>query len=240
MPFTEKVLWVVNYNTIGQFVDMADRAGATAVAVRTDNQVELAIQRFHAKGIKVYGWRWPSANTDPCMKEAAKAARLLKDADMDGYFADPEGEPGKPYDWNRPGLANLADDFCQTVKAGDPTKRFGVTSHYKASLLFADLPFATFFAHADVLLPQAYWRVAGGNVFKGDPAQNYRLSLKHWQNAGGAADKIVPMGGEIALTTPAKIAEYTGAAALADRSELHFYTAGQGVPDAVWAAIRNA
>jgi hypothetical protein len=240
MAFSEKVLWVVNYNTIDQFIALADRAGANAVATRTDNNVELAINRFHARGVKVYGWRWPSANKDPAMKEAGKAAKLLKEAGMDGYFVDPEGEPGKPWDWNKPGLANLADDFCQTVRDGNPGKRFGVTSHYKARLVFPNLPWAAFFKNADVLLPQAYWRVGGGNVFKGDPAQNYRLSLKHWRDAGGSSDLIVPMAGEIGLTTATKIAEHTAAAAENGRTELHFYTALPNVPDTVWNAIRMA
>ena len=240
MATTEKILWVVHYNTIDDFVAMSEKAGATGVAIRTDNNLELAIERFHKKGIKVYGWRWPSANQDPAMKEAAKGAKLLRDFGMDGYFVDPEGEPGKPWDWNKSGLSNLADDFCSTVRAGDPAKRFGVTSHFKAQLVFPKLPWAAFFAHADVLLPQAYWRVAGGIVFKGDPAQNYRFALKHWANAGGNPDLIVPMAGEIALTTATKIAEHAAEAVNNGRSELHFYTALPSVMAPIWQAIKNA
>lgn len=240
MSFSEKVLWVVHYDHIDDFLAEADRAGATAVAIRSDNNLELAIKRFHARGLKVYGWRWPSSHIDPALKEAAKAAHLLRDFGMDGYFVDPEGAPGKPWDWNRTGLSSLAEDFCQTVRAGDTSKRFGVTSHYRAQLVYPQLPWASFFEHADVLLPQAYWRVAGGNVHMGDPAQNYRLALKHWENAGGEPAKIVPMAGEIALTTATKIGEHAAQAAASGRSELHFYTALPGVAAAVWNAIKSA
>lgn len=240
MPFTEKILWVVNYSTINKFIDRADRAGATAVAIRTDNKIETAIQRFHAKGVKVYGWRWPSAQPHRAMMQAEHAARLLREAGMDGYFVDPEGAPDQLYDWDRNGLESLADDFCQTVREGNPAARFGVTSHFKARLVHPRLPFATFFAHADVLLRQVYWRVAGGNVAYGNPAENYRNAFTHWTNAGGSIDRIVPMAGEIALTTAAKIEDHADAASEAGRTELHFYTALPTVPDAVWTAIRSA
>src|SRR5262249_31836168 len=80
--------------------------GATAVAIRTDNDLLTAIPAFHHKGLKVYGWRWPSAQRDGAMKEADHAASLLSKG-LDGYIADPEGAPGKPFDWDRRGLDHL-------------------------------------------------------------------------------------------------------------------------------------
>lgn len=240
MPAQTKILWVVNYNALDDFHQLAVDAGVTAVAIRTDNNLSKAIPKFHAAGLKVYGWRWPSAQSDPAMLQAHRAADLVKNHGMDGYFVDPEGEPGKHYDWNQKGLGSLAQDFCATVKAASPTIRFGVTSHYKAKQIFPNLPWTEFLAAADVLLPQAYWRVAGGNVYKGDPAQNYRLSIKHWTNAGGSAEKIVPMAGEIALTNAQAIKTYAAEAAAQGRNELHFYTSLPGISKAVWSAIAKA
>jgi hypothetical protein len=127
----EKVLWVVNYNKLDEFVRQASDIGATGVAIRSDNNLSQAIAKFHAKGIKVFGWRWPSAHRDPCLNEAAKIANLLGKG-LDGYFVDPEGEKGKPYDWDLPGLEGLAEDFCRTITSAAPNKPFGVSSHYRA------------------------------------------------------------------------------------------------------------
>ncbi len=240
MPATEKILWVVGYNSLDAFHDLAMNAGVTGVAIRTDNNLVKAIPKFHNSGLKVFGWRWPSANRDPAMTQAAKAASLLKDEGMDGYFVDPEGEKGKHWDWDQPGLENLAGDFCAEVKEAAPGKRFGVTSHFKAHKVFPNLPWQPFLEAADVLLPQSYWRVAGGNVFKGNPAQNYRLGIKHWTDAGGNPARIVPMAGEIALTTAAKISEYAAEAAIQGRTELHFYTSTPVVTPSVWQAIAAA
>lgn len=96
---TEKVLWVVNYDELKWFVGRAKYVKATAVAIRTDNDLLKAIPAFKDEGIKVYGWRWPSAKRDAAMKEAAKVADLLAKG-LDGYFVDPEGDTGKPWDWN--------------------------------------------------------------------------------------------------------------------------------------------
>src|SRR5450432_1584920 len=45
----QKVLWVVGYHRLGDFLDRATRVGATAVAIRTDraNYFEHAIPEFH-------------------------------------------------------------------------------------------------------------------------------------------------------------------------------------------------
>ena len=57
----DKILWVVNYDKLSDFVAEASAAKVTGVAIRTDNDLDAAITAFHAKNIKVYGWRWPSA-----------------------------------------------------------------------------------------------------------------------------------------------------------------------------------
>src|SRR5437588_6659224 len=175
----DKVLWVVNYNSLNQFLQRAVTAKATAVAIRTDNDIAQAIGPVHNAGLKLYGWRWPSAQTNDAMAEANRAAALLAQG-MDGYFVDPEGEPGKPYNWDQAGLDQLADNFCNTIKSAAGAKTLGVTSHYLGKQVFAKLPWASFFKHADVLLPQAYWRVGGGVVHHGKPAENYQMSIQAW------------------------------------------------------------
>ena len=74
----DKILWVVNYDKLSDFVAEASAAKVTGVAIRTDNDLDAAITAFHAKNIKVYGWRWPSAKEDAAMKEAAKAHAHLE------------------------------------------------------------------------------------------------------------------------------------------------------------------
>lgn len=232
-----KILWVVAYDSAQSFLDQAKAVGATGVAIRTDNDIANALPAFHSAGIEVYGWRWPSANRDPAMLEAKKVAGLLRNG-MDGYYVDPEGEPGKPYDWNKPGLAQLASDFCQTVKNAAPDKPLGVTSHYLAKSIFPNLPWKEFFAYADILLPQSYWRVAGGNVGHGIPGDNYARGIEFWTKAGGEGDKIVPMGGEIGFAKATEIGAYAAAATAAGRNEVHFYTSLPGINPSVLAAIK--
>ena len=232
----DKILWVVNYDKLSDFVAEASAAKVTGVAIRTDNDLDAAITAFHAKNIKVYGWRWPSAKEDAAMKEAAKAVALFGKG-LDGYYVDPEGEKGKPYDWDLPGLGPLAAKFSQTIANAAAGKPYGVTSHYRGKAQHKNLPWAEFFQHATVLLPQAYWRVEGGVVGHGDPADNYAQALKFWKAAGGKLERIKPMAGEIAFAKPAEINAYAAAAAANHVSELHFYTATDTVTPAVWAAI---
>ena len=235
----EKILWVVDYNSLSQFIQRAVAARVTAVAVRTSNNMPEAIAAAHAANLKIYGWRWPSAQPVGAMAEANRAATLLTQG-MDGYFADPEGEPGQPFDWNQPGLADLANQFCTTIKSAAGTKPLGVTSHFLAKERFPNLPWAAFFQHADVLLPQAYWRVAQGPVHHANPVQNFRDSIEAWVQAGGAREKIQPMAGELRRVTGAEISEYVGEANSQGITTLHFYTDEAGITQDVWNAIEQA
>jgi hypothetical protein len=231
-----KILWVVNYNDVQAFARAARHMGATGVAIRTDNNLAQALDVFHGIGMQVFGWRWPSAQHDSAMREADKVASAFH-AGLDGYFADPEGAPGYPWDWDRSGLEVVAEQFCAAITAAAQGKPFGVTSHFRAKEIFPHLPWATFFRHADVFLPQAYWRVAGGPVGKGIPSENYGKAISAWSAAGATPSRIVPMAGEIALAQPAEIADY-GKAALRHRvKDLHFYAHRPQVSGAVWEAI---
>jgi hypothetical protein len=235
----EKVLWVVSYHSLPQFINRAVAANATAVAIRTDNDMPEAIAAAHAANLKIYGWRWPSARSVPLMAEADRAVSFL-DQGMDGYYVDPEGEEGQPYDWNQHGLEQRASDFCARVKEAAGTRPLGVTSHYRAAEIFPRLPWAAFFEHADVLLPQAYWRVTGGVVGHGDPTENYNRSIDAWVQTGGDEAKIQPMAGELRSVTGPQITDYATAAQNAGIQGLHYYTDEPGIAAEVWDAVRQS
>jgi hypothetical protein len=234
-----KVLWVVDYNSLDKFIQRAVEAKVTAVAVRTTNNMPEAIAAAHAANLKIYGWRWPLSTPAGAMTEANRAATLLTQG-MDGYFADPEGEPGKPFDWNKPGLDEVANQFCTTIKSAAGTKPLGVTSHYRAKQIFPNLPWAAFFQHADVLLPQAYWRVDQGPVHNANPVENFRDSIQAWVQAGGAREKIQPMAGELRHVSGAEIGQYVAEANNQGITTLHFYTDEAGIGQDVWNAITQA
>jgi hypothetical protein len=234
----EKVLWVVGYNSLTQFINRAVAANVTAVAVRTDNNMPQAITAAHNANLKIYGWRWPSAKPGPAMAESDRAVMFLNQG-MDGYFVDPEGSEHSD-NWDQNGLEQLARDFCTRVKQTAGARPLGVTSHYRAREIFTRLPWEAFFEHADVLLPQAYWRSDGGTIGSGDPAQNYQRSIQAWMDAGGDQAKIVPMAGELRRVTGVEITEHVGAAQNAGIPTLHFYTDEPGISSGVWDAIRQA
>jgi Bacterial SH3 domain len=246
LNITEKVLWIVNYpksdsgNPFGLdwFVDRASFIGATAVAIRTDNDLDAAISAFHPLGIKVYGWRWPSAQRDRALDEAERVIALYQRG-LDGYYADPEGAPGEHYDWNQNNLASLAEEFCKKITTAAPNKPFGTTSHFRAKQVHPKLPWKSFFKYSTVLLPQAYWKSEDGLIAGGDPEQNYQTSLKEWSLVGGSPEKIVPMAGELKFSTAKNINDYLQSAVEQDKTELHFYTANKGVSNTVWNAIKE-
>ncbi len=234
-----KILWVVNYDSLEDFVSKSREVGATGVAIRSDNNLPAAISAFHDRNIKVFAWRWPSAMRDPCMREADKIVDLL-DKGLDGYFVDPEGAPGKPYNWDQPGLDALAEEFCRAITSAAPGKPFGTTSHYRGKRTFSNLPWASFFRFSSLLLPQAYWRSTDGTIGHGIPQDNYNKSLQFWAETGGDRAKIVPMAGELAVSTADEIREYANAAAAQNIGDLHFYTHEDGVHSTVWDAVAAA
>jgi hypothetical protein len=234
----DKVLWVVSYPSLEWFIDRATFIKATAVAIRTDNDMETAISAFHAKGIKVYGWRWPSAQRARALKEAKRVVELLSRG-LDGYYVDPEGEEGKHYDWDQPDLDKIAEEFCHQITMTSPSKVFGTTSHFRGGKIFTQLPWKVFIKYSNILLPQAYWRVKQGTVSGGNPEKNYLTALDEWQLLGGARNLIVPMAGELEHANAAEIESYAEAAKMQGVSSLHFYTATEAVKSDVWKAIAN-
>lgn len=239
MPHFQKTIWVVNYDKLDDFVEKCVSVGASSVAIRTDNDLVKAIPAFHKKNISVFGWRWPSAKRDTAMREADKVAQLLKQ-EMDGYYVDPEGAKGQPYDWDQSGLEQLASDFCERIRSADPDKTFGVTSHYLGKKVFGKLPWSTYFKYANVFLPQAYWRSTQGVIGHGIPEDNFRMAQECWQKIGAPKEKIFPMAGELGVATASEIDAYVKEAARQEISSLHFYTFEESVKDSVWSAVAKA
>jgi hypothetical protein len=239
MAFKDKVLWAVGYTNLAAFRDQATKVGATAVAIRTDNDIPAAVAAFHAVDVKVFGWRFPSVQHDKTMYEAQRVAEFFK-AGMDGYFADPESDTSAYDNWDQKGLAPLATEFCQAIVAAAAGKPFGVTSHYRAKFVEPNLPWAAFFQFATVLLPQAYWRDENGIIGHGIPGDNYVMAITSWVQAGGAKAKIQPMGGGLLQSKAADIAAYAKAASTAGVDTVHFYTYDETVSNAVWNAIAAA
>jgi hypothetical protein len=174
------------------------------------------------------------------MREAREAVELFAHG-LDGYYVGPEAAPGQATcDWDRPGLADLATRFCETVSSAANGRPFGVTSHYRAMARHPHLPWAAFFAHATVLLPRACWRSADATVGHGDPADYYATSIALWESAGAEHDLIVPMAGELDKVTAAEIRAYAAKATSEGVEDLHFYADQPSVKPAVRAAVRRA
>ena len=239
LQLEEKVLWVVNYSNLDWFVERATFVKATAVAIRTDNDLDTAISSFHAKGIKVYGWRWPSAERERALKEAKNVVDLLGKG-LDGYYVDPEGESGKHFDWNKKNLDAVAENFCKIITSASTGKPFGTTSHFRGKKVFDQLPWNIFFKYSNIFLPQAYWKASFGTIGSGKPEENYRRSLDDWEATGAPRDKIVPMAGELEYSTAAQITNYAEEAKKQGITSLHFYTATKDVKSAVWDAVAKA
>jgi hypothetical protein len=236
MPFSEKFLWVVSFSNLDWLIGRAQTAQATSVVIRTDNSFDPAIKKFHDLNIKVYGWRRPSAQLKPALGQAEALVKLM-DKGLDGFIADPEGEPGASYDWDQDGLENIADAFCKTITTSHSNRLFGTTSHYRGKKTFKKLPWAQFFKYRTGFFPQSYWRVSDGPVGHGKPDENYRNGISAWKETGAPENQIVPMAGEIDNVTPKEIATYAGAASAAGVKELHFHTTTGSVKREVWEAI---
>jgi len=65
-------------------VSRAVNFSATEVAIRTDKDLTDAIPAAHARGMHIYGWRWPAAVREDAIAEAVVA---LFDQKPDGYFS---------------------------------------------------------------------------------------------------------------------------------------------------------
>ncbi|MDB5610732.1 MAG: hypothetical protein JWP25_7632 [Bradyrhizobium sp.] len=83
MTLAHKYLWTVNMDTQAaetQFAKHALAIGATGVCIRTSSsRLAASIKNFKQLGLRVYGWRWPSATTARATAERTKLpARLFQ------------------------------------------------------------------------------------------------------------------------------------------------------------------
>jgi hypothetical protein len=250
--FTSKVLWVVGMTDVAsenRLLQHAQAAGIGTVCVRSTNaRLPDAIARFHAKNIKVYAWRWPAVRPTTGVPhyyapdEADYVVTTLMPKGLDGYMADPESDnPGDANDWNDVSLAPLAKAFCKRIRdgataAGLGNFRIGVTSGCIYPTNHAKIPWQEFVAASDVLLPQSYWRVAGGSANGGKPQTAIAKGLTSW-SAIAAGKPIVPMAGEIDLVDATGIAAYGTEMKNKGIIEGHFYADSANVSSAVLTAI---
>src|SRR4029079_6306838 len=121
--------------------------------------------RFHDKGLKVYGWRWPAVKPSSVAhhfapEEADHVAQVVIPKGLDGYIADPESDPGSAVDdWNQTGLESMARDFCKVIRnAAGSGFAFGLTSGCKFPDNRPNIPWRQFVSASDALFPQTYWR----------------------------------------------------------------------------------
>jgi hypothetical protein len=180
------------------------------------------------------------------MAEADYVAKKLIPAGLDGYIADPESDGPGVNDWNKPGLEQLATDFCGTVKkAARKGFIFGVTSgcNYPAPRMKPHIPWKEFFTASDVLLPQCYWRWTSpatgkpGKINGGTPAKAIAKGVPAWK-AKSLGKPIVPMAGEIDVVLADEIKAYGKALQTSGLREGHFYADTGDIPIANLAAIQ--
>jgi hypothetical protein len=250
MGLARKVLWIVNMNTDASEKSFAKHALACAadtVCIQTSsNRLPDAISDFKKLGMSVYAWRWPSSIPTRAMAEANMVAKKLIPAGLDGYIADPESDGPGANDWNKPGLEQLAADFCATIKGGTGKNfRFGVTSgcSYPAPNMKPHIPWKQFFSASDILLPQCYWRWTSpatgkpGKINGGTPAKAIAKGVPAWK-AKSLGKPVVPMAGEIDVVLPDEIKEYGQAIEASGVMEGHFYADTGDIPVANLAAIQ--
>jgi len=240
MPY-RKILWAIDVPNIDALIRKANQCGFGAVCVRTSytNFSDL-IPRMKQNNIDVLGWRYPPTDADAAHRQALNTAKIVQ-LGLDGFIVDPEGNSRSLYNWNQSGLANIADDYCSTIRQANPAMLFGVTSHYLAAKPYPTLPWTTFLQYSDAVYPQAYWRTDTdhGPISVGaGPLSNYIASLNAWKNIGAETGKIFPMAGELgSVNSSQEIRQYATAADRNNITEIHFYVNDDTVDQFVWDAI---
>jgi hypothetical protein len=253
----KKMLWIAFHHQPDDLVKTAHYIGAWAVAVRTANPLDRTIiGKYHAAGLKVYGWLFPSVIEGQGQYVSVEAAHVAKDlipAGLDGYFIDPEGA-ADPRNWDQTGLDQVARGFCKTVLDAVPPGRvfqFGLTSHYRARDTYPNLPWDAFLPSCDLLVPQSYWRYRDDDGTVKDegngPAANYRQGVTCWARLHGRG-KIIPMAGELGVVNAPDLIIHAQTAAGRDlgtaltdgiETELYYYTDDLTIPQANLDTIRN-
>jgi len=248
MALAHKYLWIVKMDTQvteTQFAKHALAIGASGVCIRTSStRLATSIKNFKQLGLRVYGWRWPSATTAGATAEANRVAGTLIPAGLDGYIVDPESDGPGANDWNQPGLGPLAANFCKIIRtAGGKKFVIGTTSGcaYPAPGGKPNIPWKEFFAASDILLPQTYWRWTNkgkvSDINGGTPAKAIKRGMAAWQPKSQVTP-ILPMLGEADVVTPQEIANYGNELAGWKVSEGHFYADNGQISVANLAAMQ--
>jgi len=242
--FPRKVLWCEGMNQQGEATLLAHckAAGATGVCIQNISaRLPGAIARFHAAGIKVYAWRWPSTNPKSkalhyyAIEEANFVVNQLLPLGLDGYVADIESEEdGKQNDWNDTKFAPLIRQYCSKIrdgaaKAGLADFLFAMTSGCTYPKSRTDIDWSNLADASDCLLPQTNGKT---------PAKAIAAAMPVWGKIA-KGKPIVPMAGAIDLVSAADIAAYGAIAATAGVSSLHFYADPVMIQPAVLQAIAD-
>jgi hypothetical protein len=257
----KKALWDTSMDsgTVDVLLRHAVYVGAKMVCIRTTSAaLPAAIPEFAAKGIAVYGWRWPAVDQQLyhaphyyAMDEAKYVGGTLIPAGLAGYIVDPESDGPGVNDWNRhdtpahiASTAALAKDFCNAIRsAAPPGFHFGLTSGCEYPTGMSYIPWGEFVSAADALYPQTYWRWLSKtglpqDIHGGTPAAAYAKGLASWSKIA-KGKPLIAIAGEIGVldaTRVANIAQY--ASVIATRqSEAHFYSDSANTHPSILAAI---
>lgn len=258
----KKALWDTSMDSgnVDTLLQHAVKVGAQTVCIRTTSAaLPAAIPKFAAKGISVYGWRWPAVDQKTyhaphyyALDEAKYVAGTLIPAGLSGYIVDPESDGPGVNDWNRhdtsanvASIAKLAKDFCDTIgSAASSGFHFGVTSGCEYPTEMSYIPWVEFVSAADALYPQIYWRWLDPNtgtpqpIHGGTPAAAYAKGMASWSTIA-SGKPLIAIGGEIGAldaTRAADIAQYAAIIA-GKQGEAHFYSDSVNTDPAILAAI---
>jgi hypothetical protein len=212
MPFRTKALWaqaIVDAASLARLDQHLTATGANLLCIRTDSPyIAQLITQLHAKGIGVFGWRWPHARpNDPnnpagdsvfAPNEMNRVIGLINQG-LDGYIFDIESNgDGAPNDWEKPpNRAQVATamvaGIAQAFKNRNKAYTLGLTSHQRGFSNYPNIPWQPFLDECNALFPQSYWRADKGNGAKACNPASYDYST-HPPHAVGSVDQALHNG----------------------------------------------
>jgi hypothetical protein len=157
---------------------------------------------------------------------------------MDGYFADPEGEPGKPFDWDKPGLDALAQPilYDHQIRGGIKTARsyfaFSRQTAVSKTSLGGILCTCRHSAAAGILACGAR------PVHHANPQRTTAIRSRHGSRPEARETRFNRWRRTNSLTTKRDRTVRPGANNQGVNT-LHFYTDEPGINPGVWNALPN-
>lgn len=159
------------------------------------------INRFHLKGIKVFGYHFIYGGGDPSPKVATTTPEgeldvqdQIMDLNPDGLIIDAEGT----YE-TAPNKQDTALAYGELFKDSHPDKLLGHAPFPYVSLHSA-FPYYEFGKYSDVVMPQAYWKTIGiaqtPEVMVEDLDDEWSALYDSWRGTSkaDAIKPIVPIG----------------------------------------------